>query len=336
VDKFEKEEEPVVVVNLLALAGIARTDAYEFINYSHENYIKALEKSKTGPDANDQDICRMCMPFFDMLQMSINQGLNSSVSWLTDLTKKLIASTFTFKLSSVDFKLIDIINKAMKIVEKIIDIDFSSAKLEECYKKVKSINEDDTVEVTPVPSNDDPNDVGKVLKDIGFKDRVTDLPEAFLERIEERYDPKTPQERINDIIHEKEVNGDVGTTTTGTGDNGTGDFWSRTVPGSPAEYDDSYTSVTEGWNRDPSSKSDYGSDNQFEIDTTDAIEIIKRITSDPDAFDHIIKSNDPKKILDELTGKYKNAARGVIGKRSVYMRYFEDVNKALASLSRFK
>lgn len=336
VDKFEKKEEPVVVVTLLALAGISNTDAYEFINYSHENYINMLEKSKQGPDADDQDICRMCMPFFDMLQMSINQGLNSSVSWLTDLTKKLIASAVNFKLNSVDFKLIDIINKAIRIVERIIEIDFSSAKLEDCYKKVKSIKEDDIVEITPVPSNDDPNDIGKVLKGIGFKENITDLPEDFLKRIEERYDPKTPQERINDIIHESEITTGDFYTGSGTGDSAGDNFWSRTDGAPPSEYGDSYTGVTQGWNRDPSYRHDNGADNQFEIDTTDAMEIIRRITSDPDAFDHIIKSNDPKKILDELTGKYKNAARGVIGKRSVYMRYFEDVNKALASLSRFK
>lgn len=336
VDKFEKKEVPVVVVNLLALAGISNTDAYEFINYSHENYINMLEKSKQGPDADDQDICRMCMPFFDMLQMSINQGLNSSVSWLTDLTKKLIASALNFKLNSVDFKLIDIINKAIRIVERIIEIDFSSAKLEDCYKKVKSIKEDDIVEITPVPSNDDPNDIGKVLKGIGFKENITDLPEDFLKRIEERYDPKTPQERINDIIHESEITIGDFYTGSGTGDSAGDNFWSRTDGAPPSEYGDSYTGVTQGWNRDPSYRHDNGADNQFEIDTTDAMEIIRRITSDPDAFDHIIKSNDPKKILDELTGKYKNAARGVIGKRSVYMRYFEDVNKALASLSRFK
>lgn len=336
VDKFEKKEEPVVVVTLLALAGISNTDAYEFINYSHENYINMLEKSKQGPDADDQDICRMCMPFFDMLQMSINQGLNSSVSWLTDLTKKLIASAVNFKLNSVDFKLIDIINKAIRIVERIIEIDFSSAKLEDCYKKVKSIKEDDIVEITPVPSNDDPNDIGKVLKGIGFKENITDLPEDFLKRIEERYDPKTPQERINDIIHESEITIGDFYTGSGTGDSAGDNFWSRTDGAPPSEYGDSYTGVTQGWNRDPSYRHDNGADNQFEIDTTDAMEIIRRITSDPDAFDHIIKSNDPKKILDELTGKYKNAARGVIGKRSVYMRYFEDVNKALASLSRFK
>jgi len=418
VEKFENKEEPVVVRNLLALAGISNTDAYEFINYSHENYMNRLEDSKKGPDANDQDICRMCMPVFEIIQMSINQGINSSVSWLTDLTKKLLASVVNFKLNSVDFKVINIIDKAIDIVEDIIAIDFSTAKLEDCYKKVKSIKEDVVPVIDPVPGNEDPSDIGKVLKSIGFNDRIIDLPETFLKRIENRYEPKTPVQRINDIISGDNVNVTVKPVTgveqgktnaqgkdqpykgdtsekqpykyyTGekqpyndyaegkppykgytedepsyqgyTDEKQTHEDNKDNVKGKPpykgyteekqqyednakeklpyegyTEYGDSYNTVTEGWNTDPSSKSDRGLDSGYEIDNTDAVEIIKHIVSNPGAFDDIVNSNDPKKILDELTNKYRNAARGVIGKRSVYMRYFDDVKKALESLSRYE
>jgi len=333
VEKFENKEEPVVVRNLLALAGISNTDAYEFINYSHENYMNRLEDSKKGPDANDQDICRMCMPVFEIIQMSINQGINSSVSWLTDLTKKLLASVVNFKLNSVDFKVINIIDKAINIVEDIIAIDFSTAKLEDCYKKVKSIKEDVVPVIDPVPGNEDPSDIGKVLKSIGFIDRVVDLPETFLNRIQERYEPKTPVQRINDIINENYIKDSPAFNP----DQNTGQESEEdgTHTGHTDQYY-SYTDVTRGWNTDPSSKSDRGLDSGYEIDNTDAVEIIKHIVSNPGAFDDIVNSNDPKKILDELTNKYRNAARGVIGKRSVYMRYFDDVKKALESLSRYE
>lgn len=333
VEKFENKEEPVVVRNLLALAGISNTDAYEFINYSHENYMNRLEDSKKGPDANDQDICRMCMPVFEIIQMSINQGINSSVSWLTDLTKKLLASVVNFKLNSVDFKVINIIDKAIDIVEDIIAIDFSTAKLEDCYKKVKSIKEDVVPVIDPVPGNEDPSDIGKVLKSIGFIDRVVDLPETFLKRIQERYEPKTPVQRINDIINENYIKDSPAFNP----DQNTGQEPEEdgTHTGHTDQYY-SYTDVTRGWNTDPSSKSDRGLDSGYEIDNTDAVEIIKHIVSNPGAFDDIVNSNDPKKILDELTNKYRNAARGVIGKRSVYMRYFDDVKKALESLSRYE
>ena len=333
VEKFENKEEPVVVRNLLALAGISNTDAYEFINYSHENYMNRLEDSKKGPDANDQDICRMCMPVFEIIQMSINQGINSSVSWLTDLTKKLLASVVNFKLNSVDFKVINIIDKAIDIVEDIIAIDFSTAKLEDCYKKVKSIKEDVVPVIDPVPGNEDPSDIGKVLKSIGFIDRVVDLPETFLNRIQERYEPKTPVQRINDIINENYIKDSPAFNP----DQNTGQESEEdgTYSGHTDNYN-SYTDVTRGWNTDPSSKSDRGLDSGYEIDNTDAVEIIKHIVSNPGAFDDIVNSNDPKKILDELTNKYRNAARGVIGKRSVYMRYFDDVKKALESLSRYE
>ena len=333
VEKFENKEEPVVVRNLLALAGISNTDAYEFINYSHENYMNRFEDSKKGPDANDQDICRMCMPVFEIIQMSINQGINSSVSWLTDLTKKLLASVVNFKLNSVDFKVINIIDKAIDIVEDIIAIDFSTAKLEDCYKKVKSIKEDVVPVIDPVPGNEDPSDIGKVLKSIGFIDRVVDLPETFLNRIQERYEPKTPVQRINDIINENYIKDSPAFNP----DQNTGQESEEdgTYSGHTDNYN-SYTDVTRGWNTDPSSKSDRGLDSGYEIDNTDAVEIIKHIVSNPGAFDDIVNSNDPKKILDELTNKYRNAARGVIGKRSVYMRYFDDVKKALESLSRYE
>lgn len=333
VEKFENKEEPVVVRNLLALAGISNTDAYEFINYSHENYINRLEESKKGPDPNDQDICRMCMPVFEILQMSINQGINSSVSWLTDLTKKLLASVLNFKLNSVDFKVINIIDKAISIVDDIIAIDFSTAKLEDCYKKVKSIKDDVIPVIDPVPGNEDPSDIGRVLKDVGFIDRVVDLPETFLKRIEERYEPKTPVQRINDVINENYIKDSPAFNPHGGTDQDSDE--DQTYRGH-TDYEHHYTSVTEGWNTDPSSKSDKGLNTEYEVDSTDAVEIIKHIVSNPEAFDDIVNSNDPKKILDELTNKYRNAARGIIGKRSVYMRYFDDVKKALESLSRYE
>ncbi len=147
-------------------------------------------------------ICNACIPLYDLVGKSINIGVTSIVTWLSNLTKQLM--TLVPEIPTIPkskFKVLSVIKTIKNILVRIKLALPASAEIENCKKQIRSVVErkelpdNDIVNPNPIPSQ-----AGKALKSIGYTSDVEKLPQDFLNYIKDRGDISSPSINPKEII----------------------------------------------------------------------------------------------------------------------------------------